>query len=96
MPLYNMDEFAKDFEIHLKTVQKDLAVLQMDYRVIRALTSEDRKKLFSEVANDLINIPGTPEFIEAMLFSTIIEFLNYLIVKKMGGEVTEDEPLNPF
>lgn len=75
--LFNPDIFAKDFARHLRQINMDLDCL-------KKLPKDQRNEVLQKTMNDLIDIKGVPEFIEAIAFSFIVKYADFLIHEKLG------------
>ena len=77
--IFNPDLFAKDFAGHLRQVS-------MDFDKLKSLPKDQRNKSLEKTMNILIDIKGVPEFIEAIVFSFIVKYADFLIQEKFGSK----------
>lgn len=67
-------------------IVKHLGLLRNDMQTLKSLRAEDRKAVTKKVLNLLIDIKNMPEFVEALMFSFVVEYLEHFIKSKIGGE----------
>jgi hypothetical protein len=87
MPVFDPKEFALIFDGHVNDLLSALAPFKIDIATIKALPSEQRKNFVKEWLNHRIDIPLVPEGVEGLLFGFIVEFVDAIIEKKLGGAV---------
>ena len=67
-------------------IVKHLGLLRNDMQTLKSLRAKDRKGVMKRVLNLLIDIKNMPEFVEALLFSFVVEYMEHFVKSKLGGE----------
>lgn len=76
---FDVDKFVDKFV-------NDLSFIQDDMNTLRKLPEKQMKDVLKKVMNKKIDIPGMPEFLEAIAFSFIVEASAYVIERQFGGK----------
>lgn len=69
-----------------KKIVSDLALLRYDIETLKSLSADQRKAVMKKVLNLLIDVPAMPEFIEALMFSFVVEYMEHFIKSKVASK----------